>query len=275
MAKCTTRKNPNKANKTKRAHKKSPTNKWDKSTTTKDRRTSRTNKDKLRVKETPMLTLMVNKMVKRSLWIMRGSRTRIKGKSRTREKTNKKRLNRRRREATGMTTTSRVKKSTNRTKMLRSMKGMRKISGLTRTLLKSLESKNSPCQNKDKDKMGPASPLIKKTTNQMPKSSKIARKKFRIIRMDRKTKTNKSKYKTPNSPLTRKNPNSQKRKKKRNKLKTESSTNALTAGRTISSTTTISSITNKITQTKIWAKAKKTPKELAKAKRVPVSLSTL
>jgi hypothetical protein len=110
MAKCTTSKNPNKANKTKREQKKSPTSKWDKSTTTKDRRTSRTKKDKLRVKEMPMLILMDNRMVKRSLWIMKGSRTRIKGKSRIREKTNKKRLSRRRKEATGMTTTSRVRK---------------------------------------------------------------------------------------------------------------------------------------------------------------------
>jgi hypothetical protein len=155
------------------------------------------------------------------------------------------------------------------------MKGMRKISGLTRSLLKSLESKISPCQNKEMNKTGPASQLMRKTTNQMPKSSKTARTKFRIIRMDRKTKTNKSKSKTPNSPLKRKNPNSQKRIKKRNRLKTESSMNALTAGRTISSTTTISFIISKITLNKIWAKVKKTHKELVKAKRVPVSLSTL
>ncbi len=152
---------------------------------------------------------------------------------------------------------------------------MRKISGLRRSLLKSLESKISPCQNKEMNKPGPASQLMKKTTNRMPKSSKTARTKFRIIRMNRKMKTNKSKSKTPNSPLKRKNLNSQNRKKKRNRPKIESSTNALTAGRTTSSTTTISSIISKITLTKIWAKAKKTPKELVKAKRVLASLSTL
>ena len=126
-AKCTTNKKDNKTISKDNKLNKYQTNKWAKSTTKRDKKISKTNKDKLKVKEKQMLILTANKEANNSWLIMKDNRTNNKEKDNKRDKSKMVNKNNKNKEVTGKITTSKVKKSTNKTKMLRNMKETHKI----------------------------------------------------------------------------------------------------------------------------------------------------
>lgn len=126
-AKCMTNKKVNKMISKDNKLNKYQTNKWVKSTTKRDKKTSRTNKAKLKVKDRQMLILMVNKEANNSWLIIKDNKTSNKEKANKRDKSRMVNKNNKNKEVTGKITTSKVKKSTNKTKMLRNMKETHKI----------------------------------------------------------------------------------------------------------------------------------------------------
>lgn len=100
---------------------------WVKLTTKRDKKISRTNKVKLKVKEKQTLTLMVNKEDNNNWQITKDNKTSNREKANKKDKIKMVSKNKKNKEVTGRITINKVKKSTNKTKMSKNMKETPKI----------------------------------------------------------------------------------------------------------------------------------------------------